>query len=71
MIAVDLPPSSTFVPGERRVLFQLTDIVGDESSWDVTPDGERFVMIRSRGLGSDSELVMVENFFTELSERVR
>ena len=71
MIAVDLPPSSTFVPGERRVLFQLTDIVGAESSWDVTPDGERFVMIRSRGLGSDSELVMVENFFTELNERVR
>jgi len=71
MIAVDLPPSSTFVPGERRVLFQLTDIVGDESSWDVTPDGERFVMIRSRGLESDSELIMVENFFTELNERVR
>jgi serine/threonine-protein kinase len=71
MIAVDLPPSSTFVPGERRVLFQLTDIVGDESSWDVSPDGERFVMIRSRGLGSDSELIMVENFFTELNERVR
>jgi len=71
MIAVDLPPSSTFTTGERRVLFQLTDIVGGESSWDVTPDGERFVMIRSRGLGSDSELIMVENLFTELRERVR
>ena len=71
LIAVDLPPSSTFVPGERQALFQLTDIVGNESSWDVTPDGERFVMIRSRGLESDSELIMVENFFTELRERVR
>ncbi len=36
---------------------------------DVTPDDQRFVMIRNRG-GEEGELIVVENFFEELKAKV-
>jgi serine/threonine protein kinase len=58
---------------ERRVLFSVVAYQrGDEfcchPTYDVHPDGERFVMIRR--VGDDGGLVLVQNFFRELRERV-
>lgn len=36
---------------------------------DVSPDDQRFVMVRSVG-GQAGELIVVENFFEELKEKV-
>ncbi len=38
--------------------------------YDVTPDGQRFVMIRNRAGDSAGELIVVENFFEELKAKV-
>ena len=34
--------------------------------YDVTPDDQRFVMIRHTGSDGPTELIVVENFFEEL-----
>jgi hypothetical protein len=36
----------------------------------VTPDDQRFVMIRSLGAEEVDELIVVENFFEELKAKV-
>ncbi len=38
--------------------------------YDVTPDDQRFVMIRNLGAEEASELIVVENFFEELKAKV-
>ncbi len=38
--------------------------------YDVTPDDQRFVMIRNRGAEEENELIVVENFFEELKAKV-
>ncbi len=38
--------------------------------YDVTPDNERFVMIRNLGVDETPELIVVENFFEELKAKV-
>ena len=46
------------------------DVVRVVSPYDVSPDDQRFVMIRLRGGAAGDALVVVENFFEELKERV-
>jgi hypothetical protein len=36
----------------------------------VSPDDQRFVMIRNRGAEEVGELIVVENFFEELKAKV-
>ena len=38
--------------------------------YDVTPDDQRFVMIRNLGGTDAGELIVVENFFEELKAKV-
>ena len=71
VIAVAVVDGPTFIAGEQRLLFTSPEVVGGVGAWDIAPDGERFVVIRSRGLGGQGELVLVENITTELKERVR
>ena len=40
------------------------------ADYDVTPDDQRFVMIRSRTVDDAGELIVVENFFEELKAKV-
>jgi hypothetical protein len=58
--------------GQHRVLFPVTDYYtyAFHPQYDVTPDDQRFVMIRYRGVGEAGELIVVENWFEELKERV-
>jgi serine/threonine-protein kinase len=69
MISVDVVPGPTFAMGERRVLFTGAYRIGP-GSYDITSDDQRFVMLRNRGTGQASELIVVENFIEELKERV-
>ncbi len=39
-------------------------------SYDVTPDDQRFVMIRNLGAEEATELIVVENYFEELKAKV-
>jgi Tol biopolymer transport system component len=63
---------TTFIVGEQRVLFSTqrfrTGIV--YRHYDVTPDDQRFVMIRIPGGEDAGELIVVENFFEELKAKV-
>ncbi len=39
--------------------------------YDITPDGERFLMIKEGGAaGAPSQIIVVENWFEELRQRV-
>jgi serine/threonine-protein kinase len=73
LMSVPITPSATtFVAGEPTPLFSVKDYVGFvyRRMYDVSPDDQRFVMLR-RIVGYDNELfVVVENFFEELKARM-
>jgi hypothetical protein len=56
--------------GRRVELFGVEDFASSDevANYDVALDGQRFLMV-TRGR-SEVELVVVDNFFTELEERV-
>jgi serine/threonine-protein kinase len=70
-IAVSVGAGSVFAAGEQRTLFGLDNII-QANGWDVAPDG-RFATVTTR-VGAagdhDRELVVVENFFEELREKI-
>jgi Tol biopolymer transport system component len=72
MMAVDVQLSPTFHAGRPKVLFE-----GSYSSYDVTADGQRFLMVKppaaqqtSTGQGPAVQATMVFNWFEELRRRV-
>ncbi len=77
LLAVEYDASgSRFEVRATRVLFSHLPYVSGEGyygpKYDVTPDGERFVMLRKKTTGEEqNELMVVENFFEELKEKVR
>ena len=74
LVAVQVTGDSTFTRGEQDVLFSMTDyLIGDgHPMYDVTPDDQRFVMLRieDEDVESDTELILVTNWFEELRERM-
>ena len=72
LMVVEVLPGATFVMGERRVLFSVQGFRSAtfHQQYDVTPDDQRFVMIRNLGGQEASELIVVENFFEELKAKV-
>ena len=69
MVAVPLLSGPDFKTGQEQVLFTATEYKSDyyHAAYDVTDDGQRFVMIRMSESGSlDEELIVVENWFEEL-----
>jgi len=72
LLAAAVLPGATFGVRDRHELFSVAEY---EHSWiqrtyDVSPDGRRFVMIRSARKPRD-ELIVVENLFEELKARVK
>lgn len=68
LVAVAVSSDTTFAIGVQRVLFSTVpyeDHTEIGRSYDVSPDGRRFLMIRPPAI-SDDELIVVENFFEEL-----
>lgn len=73
MVAVTVLPGEEFATGPEQVLFSATAYRRDfyHAAYDVSADGERFVMIRISDSGSlDEELFAVENWFEELKRLV-
>ena len=77
MMLVPINTSDGFGPGSPEVLFQgeyLPDLYGTDRTYDITPDGERFVMIKEGAEAGEQaaspQLSVVLNWFNELTERV-
>ena len=70
LVAIEVRPGATFAMGERRPLFSNIAYRRSLHAYDVLPDGA-FAMIRQNlGLDSSYELIVVENAFTELRDRL-
>ena len=66
--AVAIDTKSGFQPGKPKVLFTGDFSTGLARSYDVTADGQRFIMLKrdTTGGGDLTNLVIVDNWFTEL-----
>jgi serine/threonine-protein kinase len=72
LVAAEIIVEPMFSIGERRTLFSTFGYETDPShrTYDVSTDDERFVMIRYPRDETSGKLVLVENWFEELKERV-
>ncbi len=70
MMAVSVPPGPVFSPGPARALFSVVGYraARNRPQYDVTPDGQRFLMIRENAA---TQVVYVENWFAELLAKSR
>jgi serine/threonine-protein kinase len=73
VMAVPITTAPTFSAGTPRVLFEGPfRIDGPFRGYDVTPDGQRFLMVQEVPLppARVSQMVLVQNWFEELRQRV-
>jgi len=72
MVAVRVGTEPTFSAGPTSVLFPVTEYLADfrHRQYDVSPDDQRFIMLRPVGGDAGRELILVQNFFEELRARV-
>jgi hypothetical protein len=74
MVSVPIDIRTTFAAREPEVLFKLgpeyrlTD-VGVLPAFDISPDDQRFLMMRAVGASVERPLVLVENWFEELKDK--
>jgi hypothetical protein len=75
-MAVDIETQPNFRAGSPTVLFEAHNEVSPFGTqpgfgYDVSPDGKRFLMVKSAGDQSgDTQLEVVQNWFEELRRRV-
>ncbi len=67
MMAVDIETEPDFIAGTPQVLFETPFPVSPD--FDITPDGQRFLMIRI-GEAEMGQINVVLNWFEELKARV-
>ncbi len=72
LMAMEVVPAPTFVRGQTRALFSAEGYfnAGTRSTYDITADDQRFVMIRDAEALVETDLVIVQNFFEELKAKV-
>jgi serine/threonine-protein kinase len=73
LVAVQVSAGSSFAWDSQAVLFSMDDYLPSDGApmYDVSPDDQRFVMLRIGGdETTDAELIMVTNFFEELRQRM-
>jgi eukaryotic-like serine/threonine-protein kinase len=74
MMAVDIATQPSFAAGKPRMLFegQYVPTPGTNSNYDVSPDGQRFLMLKpSEATGAaPTQINVVLNWFEELKRRV-
>ena len=70
---VRVPPGAMFVPGVPTTLFSLAGYrrARNRQQYDVSPDGQRFIMIREQSGTANRGVVYVENWLTELRAKVK
>jgi serine/threonine-protein kinase len=77
MMAAQVQTDPTFSRGEQRVLFAINSsylINGNYTSFDVHPDGERFLMMRipiAESQDGTGQVVVAENWFEEVARKMR
>jgi serine/threonine-protein kinase len=72
LITAEVAPGDAFTTRAQQVLFSARPYLSSvfHQTYDVTPDGQRFLMIRiGEGSSDNTELIVVENFFEELKTR--
>ena len=69
-MVADIIADPSFAVGQRRVLFPLEayQIGNGHAGYDVSPDNQRLLMLKV--VEQDNQLILVDNFFEELKERV-
>ncbi len=72
MMAVNITTEPTFRPGTPRLLFEgvYTRSQGGSAFYDVTPDGQRFVMVQAQQGAAQAQINVVQNWFEELKRLV-
>jgi Tol biopolymer transport system component len=76
MVTAQIQPGSTFMVGDRTVLFTIRPEVlfrqnEQYALYDITPDDQRFIMLRAVNVQENKpELILVENFIEELKAKV-
>ncbi len=72
MMSVSIETEPEFRAGPPQVLFEAEYDLHpfDDRNYDVTQDGQRFVMIQSEGLTDDVEIHVALNWFHELSRKM-
>ena len=74
LIVAEITTSPTFAVVTARTLFATRDYQGDllHRRYDITPNDQRFVMIRNVPLAREAQTapVLVLNFFEELKAKV-
>ena len=74
MMVVGIETEPTFIPGSPAVLFTGRYTGASRRNYDISPDGQRFLMIKeaeqSAEASTKTELIMILNWFEELKERV-
>jgi len=73
MMAVDIVTQPIFAAGKPHVLFegQYMPTPTTSPNYDVSPDGQRFLMIKeSEQAPSATQIVVVQNWFEELKQKV-
>ena len=71
MVAVAVQTTPTFVRGRTTVLFPAAGFLAGafRREYDVSPDDERFLMIRPLGASAPEQLIVIENWFEELKAK--
>jgi hypothetical protein len=71
VLAVAIDPGSG-EPGSPRVLFEGTYAWagGNSHSYDVTPDGSRFLMVKTPPESAPRQVYIVLNWLEEMKQRV-
>ena len=68
VVGVELEP--TFSRGNPEILFTGTYSLADSRNYDISPDGQRFLMIKDVGQTEEesarAEVIVVLNWFEEL-----
>ena len=72
LIAVPVQTRPTFSAGRPVLVLKRQYSVGGSSgpSYDIAPDGQRFLMIKADDSAQPPKLVLVQNWFEELKARV-
>ena len=74
MLAVRVETDSTFSTRTPEVLFEIgyaLDFANGFPNYDVSPDGQQFVMVTRASEGGESaEIIVVQNWFEELTRLV-
>ena len=73
MMAVDVVLQPTFSAGKPRLVFEGRYVArtgGSPANYDVSPDGQRFLMIKGNDETPATQINIVLNWFDELKQRV-